>query len=111
MYPERQGLPVGRLEHRPSLQLAFPEEGASGVATSQSMEGRDHIRVRAQFVVEELNVESRLAKLEARVGRYLGEVSEEEDEDVSVRRNYGCLHIFVEQGEMIYHFSVRFLLF
>jgi hypothetical protein len=28
-------------------------------------------------------------------------VSEEEDEDVSVRRNYSCLHIFVEQGEMI----------
>ena len=75
------------------------------------MEGRDHIRLRAQFVVDELNVESRLAKLEARVGRYLGEVSEEEDEDVSVLRNYGCLHIFVEQGEMIYHLSVRFLLF
>ena len=48
------------------MKLVFPEEGpASGVATRQSMEGRDHMRVRAQFVVDELNVESRLAKLEA----------------------------------------------
>ena len=57
--------------------------------------------MRAQFFVDELNFESRFAKLEEGFGRNLEKVSKKENKNVSVRRNYGCLYIFIEQGEMI----------